>query len=235
MSKDLPFGNDTLVIPFTWQGRPPQARGGPRMSRMRRAGELYRNGVVRTAGGAAPADVGAADAPAAHPADTATQPTNTAVPLVDNRGNVVRDSSGGPVMRPSGYGPEFFADQGRLDAAIQQVLLATGQVEVEAGFVLSQLRNFRQSGAWDMQRPGGHFDARFVDYATIAIGIYAAAAKIPLQEILGIQDLYASQFSHFDPTAEMDPNYTHLRAINVENTKLGYELYNSGRVGGTSR
>ncbi len=53
MSRDLPFGADTLVIPFTRTGSAsprPRASG---MSRMRRAGELFRHGVMNSPGSAA--------------------------------------------------------------------------------------------------------------------------------------------------------------------------------------
>ena len=50
MTKNLPFGADTIVIPFTWKDRPPQTpRRVVGMSRMRPPGELFRNGVVNTA------------------------------------------------------------------------------------------------------------------------------------------------------------------------------------------
>ncbi len=48
MPQWMPFGNDTLVIPFTWAGRAPRRRGSG-MSRLRPAGKLYRYGVRRTA------------------------------------------------------------------------------------------------------------------------------------------------------------------------------------------
>ena len=49
MSQHLPFGANTLVIPFTRASDAPSKwRGG--MSRMRPAGELFRNGVVSTSG-----------------------------------------------------------------------------------------------------------------------------------------------------------------------------------------
>ncbi len=48
MSDELPFGADTLVIPFTRTGgTAPRPESG--MSRMRPSGELSRRGVVATA------------------------------------------------------------------------------------------------------------------------------------------------------------------------------------------
>ena len=47
----MPFGADTLVIPLEMSGGSAAPRRVARMSRMRPAGELFRNGVVRTAPG----------------------------------------------------------------------------------------------------------------------------------------------------------------------------------------
>ena len=44
---DKPFGADTIVIPFTMEGRPVSPRTSGRMTRMRPAGWLYRYGVVQ--------------------------------------------------------------------------------------------------------------------------------------------------------------------------------------------
>ncbi len=81
-----------------------------------------------------------------------------------------------------------------------------------------------------MQRLDNKFDARFIDYATVVIGLYYAAAGFPLNECLKIQNIYAAIFSNFG-RVQMDRTYTHLAERNVFNTKLGYELFNSGRIG----
>ena len=48
MSEKMPFGANTLVIPFTGAPRRPAPRSRTGMSRMRPAGELFRHGVVQT-------------------------------------------------------------------------------------------------------------------------------------------------------------------------------------------
>lgn len=48
MTESRPFGANTLIIPFTWKGSAPQAPRVARMSRMRPAGELFRNGVANS-------------------------------------------------------------------------------------------------------------------------------------------------------------------------------------------
>ena len=44
----MPFGADTLIVPFEIAGRESTARIVPRMSRMRPAGELFRSGHIST-------------------------------------------------------------------------------------------------------------------------------------------------------------------------------------------
>ncbi len=84
-------------------------------------------------------------------------------------------------------------------------------------------------GAWDAQRVGGSFHTEFVDYATVAIGLYAAANGIPKGEVLEIENL-VTRSSHYGPREKMDKTYTHLPRINVENIDLGYHLYQAGRI-----
>jgi len=93
------------------------------------------------------------------------------------------------------------------------------------------LSNFRQGGAWDAQRVGRKFHKEFVDDATVNIGLYGAAAGITQGQLLSVQDSYAALQSHFSPGTKMDAVYVHLPERNVQNTKLGYELFNSGRIG----
>jgi hypothetical protein len=95
--------------------------------------------------------------------------------------------------------------------------------------------NFRQGGPWDVQRIGSDRDPthKFIDYATVGIGLYGAAAGIPIDELPFYQNLYAAHHSDFGDV-ERDPVYTHLAQRNVKNTRRGYELYNSGQIGPSS-
>ena len=69
----------------------------------------------------------------------------------------------------------------------------------------------------------------WIDYATIAIGLYAASAGVPENWILALQDRYAERHSSFG-AVPMDPVWTHLPERNVRNTRLGYELYRDGKL-----
>ena len=73
------------------------------------------------------------------------------------------------------------------------------------------------------------FIGDFTDFSTVAIGLYGAAAGIPLNVLLGIQDLYAAGHSKFG-SAKMDDTFPHLPEANVWDTKLGYDLFSSGRI-----
>jgi len=73
----------------------------------------------------------------------------------------------------------------------------------------------------------------FVDFSAVAIGLYGAAAGIPLDTLLSIQDRYAAGHSKFGPV-RMDKTFTHLPEVNVWNTRLGYDLVASGRISSSS-
>lgn len=64
----------------------------------------------------------------------------------------------------------------------------------------------------------------------MAIGLYTAANGMSEEEILIISNVYAALFSRYKEGTKFDEVYTFLPARNVHNTRLGYELYRSGRV-----
>lgn len=94
--------------------------------------------------------------------------------------------------------------------------------------LIVDLLNFKQGGPWDAQRLEGEFFDGWVDYATIAIGLYAAAAGIAMRDILAIQNAYAYLFSTFKKVP-VDGTYTNLARRNVLNTGIGFGLYRDGQ------
>jgi hypothetical protein len=84
-----------------------------------------------------------------------------------------------------------------------------------------------RGGEWDLQRLSGKFDPRFVDSATILIGMYAASAGITRSQILSIENDVAITSSYAKGTP-MDSTFTHLPARNVTNTDIGMRLVQSG-------
>jgi hypothetical protein len=159
----------------------------------------------------------------------------TPVPFLDDDGHTILNSDGRPMLRPAGMDPHFFVAQGLLDRPVEEALLSTGNEgggPATLGYKLGALSHFNRGGAWDAQRVGGSFHTEFVDYATVAIGLYAAADGIPRDEIPEIENRVARD-SHYDRDKQMDKTYTHLPKVNVENTDLGIQLYQTGRIAAT--
>ena len=85
----------------------------------------------------------------------------------------------------------------------------------------------RSGRPWDAQRIVGQQYDKYVEYATIAIGLYAAAYGIPEDKILEIENLAAGKYSK---NREFDKTYTNLPEDNVKWTDIGYELYQPGKI-----
>jgi len=157
------------------------------------------------------------------------------VPFLDDRGRPVIGASGKPAMIPELVKPNYFVDKGlETDSLLnnQEMVPTDDQNARMLGLakLALDLYNFRQNGPWDLQRnPSNTPD--LVDGATIAIGLYAAAAGMSEDELLKMQNDYAREHSHFPANTPMDDTYPSLPKRNVENTHIGYELYRSGRIG----
>jgi hypothetical protein len=150
--------------------------------------------------------------------------------LRDDNDNPVYDKKGHVIEIPPGEDPHFFVDQGLLNR------MRTGGVPNEEELramarILMSLIKFRQGGPWDSQRIKGVSIPQFVDCTTVALGLYGAAAGIPIETLFIIQDNYAWIKSHYREGTVYDETYTHLPERNVGNTELGYELYKSGKIG----
>jgi hypothetical protein len=164
--------------------------------------------------------------------DKPTDPT-TPVSLVDDQGRPVIGAEGVPVLRPAGLDPHLFVTQGLEERKFEEDVRRDGGYSRSAevlGFMIGKLRKFRQFGPWDAQRIGGIYHDEYVDYSTIVIGLYAAAAGLSKTEILEVQNVYARLHSSYKQRTEYDRVYTYLPARNVKNTDIGYQLYESGRI-----
>lgn len=100
-------------------------------------------------------------------------------------------------------------------------------------FVLSR---FGHGGIWDVQRlyVTSGIDYKLRDVSTINIGIYAAASGMSLNDILTVENTYV-QITNADFNWKInspDKVYKYLPVRNVENTKIGYELYKNGQIKG---
>jgi len=155
------------------------------------------------------------------------------VPFVDSAGKPVTDNQGNALLRPADLPPEMYVREG---LAIRDQFV--GALTQDSGVLLSgataalgdELLRFGQGGPWDAQRIQGQVVSDYRDYATIAIGLYMAAAGVPIQFALSLENGYAFLHSNFDPMEPKDEVYTYLPKRNVRNTEIGYELYESGRI-----
>lgn len=160
--------------------------------------------------------------------DNSLAHSRTPVPFVTDDGQPVLTQSGQPMMRPSDVDPTgvmLVGDGYRLG-----VLSSPGGIDEINSY--SALAFFKIGGPWDWQRVGPDrvFVQEFRDFASVQIGMYAAAANIPMENVLAISDWYASKFSTFRPGTVYNKVYTHLPDLNVYNERLGYDLVKSGKI-----
>jgi hypothetical protein len=137
---------------------------------------------------------------------------------------VVNGANGNPALVPNNFDVKGVVNAGTRDLALRLTAPAVGDAATAA-----DLANFRRGGKWDLQRLSGNFDPRYVDSATILIGMYAASAGISRDAILGIENSIARNGKYAKGTA-MDPTYTHLPVRNVVNTDIGMHLVLSGAI-----
>ena len=194
------------------------------------------------AGATTTANARAAEGATAVGVSTLKDPT-APVPVVDDQGNpvLIPDGpyKGQQMLRPAGLDPHLFVTQGSADKSDYDARIKKpnpnpfGGDDAGLGFLSSELRQlskFNHYREWDAQRLGGKFHEEYVDYSTVAIGLYAASAGMSLDEILRIQDAFAALESKFPSDRARDKTYTHLLARNVANTELGFQLYEAGRI-----
>ena len=122
------------------------------------------------------------------------------IPLLKPDGSQMLGGTGIPVFRPDdGHDPIFFEHQGN-----------------KAGPVLGlpNLPNFLAAHAWDEQRPlsnANNYDGRFVDYASIAIGLYGCASGTSQSAMMLVYSAGAATgMSHWSAKEPRDPIYKNL-------------------------
>ena len=152
----------------------------------------------------------------------AQQAQQQTTPLTNRSGNVVQGANGNPALIPGGFDVNAVVQAGKDDKYMRSVAPMVGSADTA-----SDLANFRRYGKWDLQRLSGNFDSRFIDSATILIGMYAAAAGLPRDQILSIENKVAIGSTYAKGTV-FDSTYTHLPVRNVTNTDIGMRLVQSG-------
>jgi len=172
--------------------------------------------------GTAPIKISAHDIPADSPARPAA--------VVDSRGEPILDAHGNPLLRPDDKPPEMFVQEGLAARNAFFGLTRLGAVALAVAMFVERAAKFGQGGPWDAQRINGQNVDEYRDYATIAIGLYMAAASVPMEIALLVENEYARRHSEFDRDEPKDAVYRYLPKRNVRNTEIGYELYRSGRI-----
>jgi hypothetical protein len=142
----------------------------------------------------------------------------SATPLTDKSGNAVQGANGKPALIPGGFDVNGVVATGKSDKKLRGNAPMVGSAQTA-----EDLANFRRGGKWDLQRLSGNFDPRFIDSATILIGMYAGAAGITRNQILDIENTIAITSSYPKGT-KFDSTYTHLPVRNVTNTDIGMGL-----------
>jgi hypothetical protein len=158
-------------------------------------------------------------------------PTSVAIPLRTDAGAVVKGASGEDALVPQNFNIKAVLKSGDTVK-----LMTTPSIwdpdgrSIKAGLAMLalDLDKFPRSKSWDIQRLDGTFDRRYIDGATILIGMYAASAGMTLSDMLFIENRYAVRGDHKGAT--FDPTYTNLPPRNVRNTEIGYELITSGKI-----
>ena len=170
-----------------------------------------RQGIGGIAPSQDPAALASSPPSGASPSADAGKPNDLTapVPVLDDQGNPVLvpngPDKGQQTLRPTGLDPHFFIAEGTADKSYYDALInspASTPYGDDAGAVilsreLMHLSKFKHGGEWDAQRVGGKFHLKYVDYATVAIGLYAASSGMSRDEILRIQDVFAAGESRY--------------------------------------
>eukprot|EP01037_Dinobryon_pediforme_P009569 gene9569-9645_t len=115
----------------------------------------------------------------------ATKPDLTPKLLTTADGKPVLNYKGEPIYYPAAYPPEFFKNAGEQAANWRQMTMAS---DSPMQIPFEDLYKFRQGGEWDMQRLTGPVDANYIDYATVAIGIYGRDVFLTLSSTYSLAD-----------------------------------------------
>jgi hypothetical protein len=165
----------------------------------------------------------------------------TPVEFVDSDGVPIHDNQGQPIFRPANMPPERYVQAGLANPFSGEALsaLMNSQDQVGPSDITPSVARAIFYSLLAPVSPGGALDAERFDftrvtdyrhYLNIMIGVYAAAAGLDQDDVLSAVDDYALHFSRFGPKEAKDDVYTHSAKQDVNDTKLGYRLYQSGRI-----
>lgn len=212
----MPYGSNTLVIPFTWRGPPTRRPSGmSRNARPPSRESLHETENIRRGQGKGDGNSGAE-----RPTRSQTPDRSEVSSLADDHGRPIIDATGHVAHTPASFSPQSFFQQGLADRVSYANTVDTYRALLQLGDISdptadnpqtlspemaliglslreSPLANFATGHIWDVQREHGRFHDEYRDAATIYIGIYAAAAGIPESLMQQLQNTYAFGRSHF--------------------------------------
>jgi len=137
------------------------------------------------------------------------------VQFLDDRADPVLTMDGKAMFVPDGVDMGGFVDQGLADSGNPAAIAAN-------------LFKFRHGGPWDLQRPGNV--PAFVDPASVAIGLYGAAAGVPFDRMMRVQQIFARIMRPNWGNVPISEDYSPLPKRNEANTRKGYDLFNTGAI-----
>jgi hypothetical protein len=162
------------------------------------------------------------------------------VPFVDSDGMPVLDNLDNRILRPDDLPPERYLRAGLANQSLGTAVsgyarqIAEGGAAAEgaspAGPLAAALLPVSPGGVLDAERFDWNYVRDYRHYLNIMIGVYAAAAGLNQNDVLSTIDDYASLKSKFNADEPLDEVYTHSAKQDVEDTKSGYRLYESGRI-----
>jgi hypothetical protein len=162
------------------------------------------------------------------------------VPFVESDGMPVLDNLGNRILRPDDLPPERYLRAGLANQSLGTAVsgyarqIEEGGAAAEgvspAGPLVAALLPVSPGGVLDAERFDWNYVRDYRHYLNIMIGVYAAAAGLNQSHVLSTIDDYASDKSKFDADEPLDEVYSHSAKQDVEDTKLGYKLYESGRI-----
>jgi hypothetical protein len=165
------------------------------------------------------------------------------VPFVDSDDKQIFDAQGNPLLRPLGLPPELYAQAGFTIRSWANTLIGLKQEAIPDDPDVANAQSMALAAVASKillpLAPGGPLDAERFDwtyvrdyrhYQNIMIGVYGAAAGMGREDVLSLVNLYATIVSEFRANEPKDEIYTHSAKQDAEDTRLGYELYQSGRI-----
>jgi hypothetical protein len=162
------------------------------------------------------------------------------VEFADSDGVPIHDNQGQPIFRPTSMPPERYVAAGLANQFLGTVVAGYKQQIAQGGPAAEGVSaTIPLALALLPVSPGGSLDAERFDfsrvrdyrhYLNIMIGVYSAAAGLDQDDVLSAIDDYAKLFSNFDAKERLDEVYTHSARQDVEDTKLGYRLFQSRRI-----